>query len=189
MGLDCGYKPRAGAGIHCCFLFPLCASRSPYFLRPLLQVTHSFIPGNCVRVISLHSSVRALESPRVVPLEAISLRHLQGLAGFGSGRDNTKPPVLSLGGIHSAGQRHLLQCPPGGTKGWVWTQICLFRSGVTLGPAPRNLQPLPPAPSLHPSLLPHSLHLTRTVHWEVRQLRKLLSVQMSLCVLHVSNLN
>ncbi|EOB04472.1 hypothetical protein Anapl_01402 [Anas platyrhynchos] len=61
------------------------ASRSPYFLHPLLQVTHSFIPGNGIRVISLHSSVRALESPRVVPLEAISLWHLQGLTGFRSG--------------------------------------------------------------------------------------------------------
>lgn len=118
MGLDCGYKPRAGAWIHCSFLLPPSASRSPYFLHPLLQVTHSFIPGNGIRVISLHSSVWALESPRVVPLEAISLWHLQGLTGFRSGWDNIQNPRYCHYGVFILLDKGTFSSvPPGAQRG------------------------------------------------------------------------
>lgn len=83
MCLDCGYKPRAGASIH--RSFPPSASRAWYFMHPLLQVMHSFIPGNRIHIISLHSSVRALESPGVVPREATALGIDRNSRVFGQG--------------------------------------------------------------------------------------------------------
>lgn len=85
MGLDCGYKPSAGAWIHGRFLLPPSASRAQYFLHPLLQVMHSFITGNGICIISQHSSVWALESLRIVLQEAIALGIDRNSRDFGQG--------------------------------------------------------------------------------------------------------